>query len=240
VFGCRHFESRIKTNSTETQITATSQVFSLTDSLEKYYSADSVLLIDDKLGATLFIGKANSCQYGVWIIPDSILIFFQHRINESWSTTDTLRYKLIFSFAQQIDLNGDRLKDIRVSCISGVAANTENSVFLFDRGTNSFKHNAYYDLPNVEYDAENHFVKSWWFSGYTNCQEKGKYIITGDSLTFDLGVSYCPDEKTHGKTGTLKFFKKNGQKEITIKKVNGKSNKIWSLFTQSLWDTDNK
>jgi hypothetical protein len=126
-----------------------------------------------------------------------------------------------------------------VSCISGAAGNTENRVFLFDPKARSFKHNKYYDLPNVEYDSKNNFIKSWWFAGVVHCQEKWKYKITGDSLTFDLGVSYCPDEKTQGETGTIAFFKKIGDKEITTKKMSGKSDKLWSIFEESFWNTSN-
>jgi hypothetical protein len=235
---CQTNHSENKTTIEKKEINPSTQKFSVVDSLEKYYSADSVLLIDDSLGSTLFIRKANNCNYAGWVIPDSILVFFQHQSNEKWRATDTLKYKLDFSFSKHIDLNGDGFKDVRVSCFSGMAANTENRVFLFDPKTSSFKHNEYYDLPNVEYDSTNNFIKSWWFAGADHCQEKLKYSITGDSLTFDLGVSYCPDEKTQG--ATITFFKRIGANDITTKEISGKSDTLWSLFEQSFWDTSNE
>lgn len=38
-------------------------------------------------------------------------------------------YKLGFSYAEALDLNGDNYNDIRISCISGSGGNTENTVF---------------------------------------------------------------------------------------------------------------
>jgi hypothetical protein len=240
IFSCQTDHSDNKKNIGNKKIKPSNQKISVVDSLEKYYYADSVLIIDDSLHSTLFIRKANHCNYAVLVIPDSILIFFQHQTNENWKSTDTLIYKLDFSFSDYIDLNGDGFKDIRVSCISGAAGNTENKVFLFEPKTNSFKHNKYYDLPNIEYDSKNNFIKSWWFAGIDHCQEKCKYKITEDSLTFDLGISYCPNEQNKGKTGTIEFFKQIGNKKITTKKISGKSDKLWIIFEQSFWDTSNK
>ena len=236
-FACQIKQTNFETTSEKNVVDSFSQTFSIVDSLEKYYSADSVLLIDDAVGATLFIGKASSSNYAVFVIPDSILVFFQHRTDEQWRNTDILIYKLDFSFSDYIDLNGDGFKDIRVSSISGAAGNLENRVFLFENKTNSFRHNEYYDLPNIEYDSKNNFIKSWWFSGVVHCQEKWKYKITGDSLTFDLGASYCPDEETQGETATIDFFKKAGDQKIITKRLSGKSDNLWGIFEQAFWDT---
>lgn len=240
VISCQINQAKVKTTIEKREMKITSLSFSVVDSLYKYSNADSVLLVDDSLHATLFIGKVNDRNFAVWVIPDSILVFFQHRSNSQWAATDTLKYKLDFSFAECIDLNGDNIKDVRVSCLSGSAGNTENRVFLFDNNTKSFYHNKYYDLPNVEYDAKNKFIKSWWFAGVVHCQEKWKYKITGDSLTFDLGVSYCPDEKTQGETGTIEFYKKVGDKEVITNKLTGISDTIWNIFEQSLWNTSDE
>jgi len=129
---------------------------------------------------------------------------------------------------------------VRVSTVSGSAGNTENVVFLFDSKQAKFRHNRYYDLPNVELDRKHQFIKSWWYAGVVHCQDKRKYRITGDSLTFNTGVSYCPNEQRQGETGTLEFYKLTDGKKTTIRKTTGDADKLMSTFVKALWDASDE
>lgn len=129
---------------------------------------------------------------------------------------------------------------MRISTASGAAGNTENIVFLFDSKQAKFRHNCYYDLPNVELNRQHQFIKSWWYAGVVHCQDKRKYRITGDSLTFDTGVSYCPNEKRQGETGTLEFYKLTGGRRSTSRKTTGDADKLMGIFIKALWDASDE
>jgi hypothetical protein len=211
--------------------------FSVMDSLDKYADTDSILLGDERLGLFLFIGKINECNFSVLAKPNNEIVFFQRRASTQWIATDTVQDSPCCSFVRCLDLNGDGSKDVAIACIS--AANTTNKVFLFDNASKSFAHNKHYDLVNVDYDEKQRFVRSSWFAGIVHCQEKQKYKIVGDSLAFDLGISYCPNLETGNKIATVKFYKKIGNSKVTTKETSGEANKLWRLFQKSLWDTEN-
>ncbi len=210
--------------------------FAVADSLRKYQSADSLLLVSDDTRALLHIGKAGAARYAICLV-DSTLVFYQQQPNQSWYACDTLTYTADFSFARSMDLNADGIKDVRISTISGSAGNTENVVFLFDSRQARFRHNDYYDLPNVELDRQHQFIKSWWYSGVVHCQDKWKYQITRDSLTLDSETTYCPDEHIPVRRATLTVATyKNGRK-VNTEEHAGKPDKLWRTFTHSLWDS---
>jgi hypothetical protein len=214
------------------------QGVTIADSLAKYQAADSLLLVNDSTHTVLHIGKAGTAKYAIWLV-DSTLIFYQQQSGRQWLACDTLSYTLDFSFAQSTDLNADGVADVRISTISGSAGNTENVVFLFDSKQGRFRHNRYYDLPNVELDKQHKFIKSWWYAGVVHCQEKWRYRITGDSLTFEAGVSYCPNQKDLGNTGKLEFYKLVKKRKVTTKKYAGDAEKLMDTFIQALWDASN-
>ena len=210
--------------------------FSVIDSLNKYSAADSVLIVDDSTEAVLFIGKANEISFGVLACPDSLLKFYQN-VSNKWEAIDSFEYNLAVSFIDRKDLNGDKKSDVKISTLSGSAGNTENVVFLFDSKSKKFKRNKYYEMSNVEYDSISHFVRSSWFAGAVHCQTKYKYKITGDSLKLVLAASYCPDEKSMRETGVLEITKPQGNKEVVLRTVKGKSEKVWNEFEHTFWDS---
>ena len=96
-----------KSSSTTSNTKVENRAFDLTDSLNKYSNADSVLIIGNGVPEILFISKANKMNYAIWINPDSVLVFYQKNANEKWKVMDTLDYKTDFSFVNRVDINGD-------------------------------------------------------------------------------------------------------------------------------------
>lgn len=215
--------------------------FYLADSLEKYTNIDNKLIVfdTDSSYATLFIGKAEKHSYAVWMDNDTIFTFFQKTNGNNWAATDTIYLGGPFSFAKGEDLNGDNRLDVKVSCLNGMAGNTENRVFMFDTSTKTFKLNDFYSLPNIKYNKEGKFIQSSWFSGAVHCQDKKKYDVTGNSLTFNMGVTFCPNEDDEGKTGTLELYKLVNGKRVTVKSESGESGKLWSEFDRTFWNSEN-
>ena len=85
-------------------------------------------------------------------------------------------------------------------------------------------------------DERRKFIKSWWYAGVVQGQDKWKYEITGDSLTFREGVSYCPSQRNAGKTGKLKFYTWVNKRRVTTKTYRGDAGKLLAAFSKALWD----
>lgn len=192
---------------------------------------------DDKY-STLFIGKAEKHSYAIWMEMDSLMVFYQKPDGKKWKLTDSFYYGMPFSYAENADLNGDGFDDVKVSSFNGAAGNTENRIFIYNTVSQTFKLNEFYSLPNVKYNRKGKFIQSSWFSGVVHCQEKYKYNIVGDSLAFDMGVTFCPNDEDEGKTGTLEFYKMVNNKRVTIKKETGLSNNLWGKFDHTFWNSE--
>jgi len=205
------------------------------DNLKKNTDSIDVVLVDDNSFSTLYIGKTNNKSFAAYVMQDSMLIFYQKPDNKKWVATDTLDYKMPFSFAKCTDLNADKYNDVIISSLIGSAGNADNTVFLYDRKTGLFKHNYYYDLTNIKYHKKGNFISASWFGGVVHCQDKHRYVITGDSLTLIESVTFCPD--SIGKTGTITFFKlKNNIKTVT-KSQSGEASIIWGVFENAYWNS---
>jgi hypothetical protein len=211
------------------------QKFSILDSLKKFGGGKDTLLIDEASDATLFIGRTNNKNFGVYIVSDKSLQFYQET-QLKWVKSPIINYNLMFSFATCEDINGDNINDIIISCLSGSAGNTEDTVFIYDKKTEMFKHNESFDLTNVAYDKKGKFVRSSWYTSAVHCQTKMKYFIKGDSLAFGFGVSFCPDD-IDGSTGTLTHFKMRDNKRVAIDSLTGKSGKLWRKFEKEFWNS---
>ena len=214
--------------------------FSVMDSLNKYSDVDSLLIVDNSYDkySTLFIGKVEEHSYAVWMESDSLLVFYQKPDGKHWAVSDTFYYGMPVSYVVGEDLNGDSVKDVKVSSFNGAAGNTENRIFLYNTDSGMFKLNEFYSLPNVKYNKKYKFIQSSWLSGVVHCQEKYKYSIMGDSLAFDMGVAICPNKDGRGKTGTLEYFKMIRGKRITIENKKGKLGKLWSEFENVFWNSE--
>ena len=214
--------------------------FSVIDSLNKYTNKDSLLIVDnaDDKYSTLFIGKVEKHSYAVWMESDSLLVFYQKPDAKHWSISNTFYYGMPVNYVEGEDLNGDRFKDVKLCSFNGAAGNTENRIFLYDPSSGIFKLNEFYSLPNIKYNEKGKFIQSSWFSGAVHCQEKYKYIITGDSLIFDMGATFCPNEADGGTTGTLEYYKKINGRRITIENRKGKSGRLCSKFENAFWNSE--
>jgi len=210
--------------------------FSILDSLKKFEGSRDTLLLDDANDATLFIGTTKGRHYGVYVISEKTLAFYQKKHNW-WELTEQFPYEYLFSYAEAEDINGDGTDDIKVACLSGSAGNSESTIFLYDIAAGSFKHNKFYDLPNVAYDKKGKFIRSSWYAGAMHCQSKYKYRITGDSLTFDKGVSFCPNHDDM-KKGIFIEYTQKGDDRIVIDSINGNPDKLWNRFEKSFWDSE--
>ncbi len=217
---------------------STNNSFYLIDSLNKYSGADSLFITG---GHLYYVGRANKKDFAVALQNDSTIVFYQ-RVNATWDATDTLRSAeggFGFHGVSVKDLNGDNRGDVIIAHdLIGSAGNTVNFVFLFDDRRNEFVHNQYYDLGNVRYISKSKLVGSSWFAGILHSQEKMTYKITGDSLTFNEGVTLfaletmAPDDTI----GTLEFYKMKGEKRIVTKRIHADIDKLWDVFDKTYWD----
>ncbi len=210
--------------------------FNIIDSLIKFEGGRDTLLYDEALDATLFISKANNRHYGVYVVSEKTLAFYQ-KLQNVWIATEEMPYEYPFSYAKGEDVNGDGVNDVRVACLSGSAGNSENTVFLYDKASGVFKHNKFYDLPNLAFDKKGKFIRSSWYAGAVHCQSKFKYKITGDSLIFDKGMSFCPDYDDIKKATFIEYTRKGGER-IVIDSIKGKAGKLWTKFEKGFWDSE--
>jgi hypothetical protein len=212
-------------------------LFSVMDSMNKYANVDSIMLEGSRLYTNLFIGRANDRQLAVqWIEKKNCIVFFQKQ-NEAWLATDTVDFYFEFCHIKFEDLNGDEINDAVVYSPAGSAGNLENVVFLFNPSTGSFQHNSDYDLPNVQYDRENKWIRSWWYGGATHCQTKEKYNMKGEHVVFDSGITYCPNDSTLGETGIIEYYKMNGEKKVITKTIPGKYDQLYKIFDSAFWNS---
>ncbi len=210
---------------------------SITEILRKYESKGSTLLVDHVNNNILFIGRVSENPVGIFIHSDSLLTIYQ-QFNNQWQATETVSFDSDYSFTAFKDINGDGFKDVVVAGFEGPAANTKNIVFLYHATEHKFIHNEYYDLPNVEYDSIGNFVRSSWYAGVIFPQEKMKYRIIGDSLVFEQGVRYIPDEYFASKTATIEYYTYKGEKEVILRRKKDKKEKLWKEFTKAFWNKD--
>jgi len=229
----------ITTSQKETTLDTTtiSQKFSILDSLKKFGGGKDTLLIDDVSDATLFIGRTNNKNFGVYVVSDKSLALNEQNDKDKWVKSSTIRYNFLFSFATCEDINGDNLNDIIISSISGAAGNTEDIVFIYDKTSGMFKHNKSYDLTNISYDKEGKFVRSSWFAGVVHCQTKMKYRISGNDLILDFGIFFCPDEND-GKTATITYFNMKNNKRFIVDSLSGNSEQLWLKFEREIWNSE--
>jgi hypothetical protein len=216
------------------QVSKTSKVFSLADSLTKYQNADSLFEIGTQ---RYYVGTANETAFALVAISDSTTALYQKEGND-WFNTDTLSF--LASAVTIIDLNGDNLKDVVMTYgVTGIGGNAENVSLLYYPATHKFKHNEYFDLPNISYDRKSSLIRSAWFSGVVHGQDKMTYTPVGDSVLFKEGVTYEPIEATKGATAIVEFYKMQGNNRLVIKKLKGNSEKMFNVFSKALWDTSN-
>lgn len=209
--------------------------FSVIDSLNRYIGTDSLY---ESGKHSFFVGRVNNTDIGIVQISDTSSIVY-HRQDRIWNVTDTFNYPI--SYVSITDLNGDGYKDLLVTyLVTAAGANSQNVVLLFYPSSRQFEHNKYYDLPNIIYNKQKKKVFAAWWASAVHGQEKWSYRITGDSLTFENGVSYSPDEKSQGDIGTVVYYKMQGDQRIAIKKITGKASKTWDIFAKALWDTRDK
>lgn len=204
--------------------------FSVIDSLQKYSSADSLILDDE--GYTLCIAKANGASFAALMFEDS-LVFYQKTRGEIWTATDTVEGVNTNSF-DRTDINADGYSDVIFP--SEGPAGTDNKVFLFNRKSGLFQHNEQFDLPNISCDFKSKTIRSMvFYPSIAACQYKMRYKIRGYNLIFDLGVSICPSKQNPLKSGTIKFYKVIKGREVTTKIIRGKPAVISRIFEKALW-----
>jgi hypothetical protein len=216
----------------------TKNSFSVNDSLKKYKDSDSISIMEANGLFTLNIGRANEHSYAFYIVGDSTTVFYQKNKAESWAVTDTLRYGFFRSYTKTKDINGDGYLDAILSSATGVAANSENTVFIYNAKTVQFKHNSNYDLPNIAYNNDGKFIQSSWFGSAMNCSRKEIYSISGDSIIFKSGISICPDQDKATKATLTYYEMKNGER-VPLKTLMGEPGTLWESFDNTFWNSQN-
>lgn len=210
--------------------------FSMLDSLDKYSGADSLVDCDT---LRFYIGKINRKDFALFELNDSTTFLYQKDKNK-WAVTDTLPYP-ISPHVEVQDLNGDHIKDIKVVYYrTGAGGNEQVYCLLFNHKTGRLIHNPAFDLPNILYDPKKRLVYSAWWSGVVHAQDKMSFRITGDSLTFNEGVTYIPDEKSYKESGAVEFYREQAGQRIVVKKLQGPPEKVWRIFSRAIWDSSNR
>lgn len=222
----------------KTKISSIIKNFSILDSLKKFGGGKDTLLLDDANDATLFVGRTNNKNFGVYIVSEKSLQFYQQHDNNYWAKSTVINYDNMFSYVSCEDVNGDNVNDIIISSLNGSAGNTDDTVFLYDRKMGAFNYNECYNLTNLSYDKKGKFIRSSWYSGAVHCQTKMKYIIKDECLEFALGVTFCPDQE-YGKTGTLYHFKIVDGQRVNVDSITGKSGRLWRKFENEFWNSKN-
>ncbi len=211
------------------------QGFSLTDSLNKYQNADSLF---DKEPHRYYVGTANKRPFALVSISDTTTAFYQKK-GADWHITDTLQFPPLS--IKLDDLNGDGFNDIVMTYnITGIGGNAENVSLLYYSATREFKHNEYFDLPNISYDPKSKLVRAPWWSGSVHPQDKMTYSLVGDSVALKEGVVYTPTESTQGATATVEFYSMQGTHRIVSKKVKGNADRLYKIFEKALWDSEDE
>lgn len=215
---------------------------SIIDSLNKYIGTARVLEAGQ---FDYYVGQLNRTNFALVENTDTSILLY-HLIEKKWLVTDTLPHNLLLF--DIVDLNGDNYDDlVIVYNIAVNGGNGKNICLLYYPSAKQFRHNKYFDLPNIGYDKKKKLVHSaWWAGADFHLQEKKTYTISGNSLTFKTGVTcigdYNPssDEKAISNNATLTFYTmKNGNKIIT-KKKNGTLKKMLAIFHASLWNTNDQ
>jgi hypothetical protein len=220
------------TNSTNIKTTKQNKRFSPVDTLKKYSGSDTL----NNYGTyPFYVGSANKREFGFIQTTDSTSIIYQ-REGENWKVTDTFKFPLYR--VTKIDLNGDGYQDLEVTySVTAAGNNSENLVFIFNPKTSKFRHNKYYDLPNIQFDKSKGIIHSAWWASAALGQNKETYKITGDSLNFDQGISYSPKGKPHSDIASIEFYTLKGDSTIVNKRITGNSKRLWKMFEKALWDT---
>lgn len=201
------------------------------DSLEKYAGTDGLYFFDT---SRCYIGTTNNKGYAFYEMNDSTTILYQKTVLD-WVATDSFPY-FLFAPVQVKDLNGDSYPDlVFIYNITGAGGNVQNHCMLYRPSSGLFEHDKHFDLPNILYDPKKNLVFSSWWGSANHPQEKMSYKIAGDSLVFEEGVTYLPDETSQGERGTVEFYRMKNEERIVLKKVSGNSDRTFAVFEKALW-----
>ena len=208
---------------------------SITDSFENHLAADSLCKYK---AVRFYVGRINGQDFALSQETNKPTFIYQ-RNNGRWTVTDSIHLPLYA--VNRTDLNGDHYKDLIVTYnVTSAGCNAENVSLIFDPALKKFKRNRHFDMPNISYDTVSNLVRSAWWGGVTQEQNKRTYTVSGDNLIFKDGVTYEPDEKINGGLGTIEFYKLENGKRVIIKKTTGNSRKTGAIFTAALWDTSDQ
>ena len=108
--------------------------------------------------------------------------------------------------------------------VTAAGNNSENLIFIFN--------------PNIQFDKFKGIIHSAWWASAAHGQNQETYKITGDSLTFDQGISYCLKKEVHDNIATIDFYTIKGDSSIVNKRITGNSKRLWKLFEKAFWDTN--
>ena len=232
IFSCKYKENKKQITPPVAKFKTDSISFSSIDSLNYYGSKyDSIRVEIDYPKAVLYIHTVNGIRTGVIGFNDSITTVYK-KSALNWQETSSIDSSNEIWGINEIDLNNDGFKDLRL-LFPVMRGNIVCEVFLFDNLSQSFKHNSYYDLINIGFDAKTGLIRSCALGGLFD-NSKSLYRITGDSLTFYKRVEEEIDG--YNKYGSvMRFYENKNGSEKLIKTIKGSWNNIPARFDTALW-----
>ena len=223
---------KAKSNLETKTLNKASSIFSITDTLSKYLNADCFLNFANR---RVYAGKIENIQIGFDNINDSVTFFYQLE-NNQWLKVDSFRYGVQFVTSE--DLNGDKFHDIIATYnFTGSGGNSENVCFLFYPDQHRFRHNRYFDLPNIHYDSNTNLIQSPWWGGAISSQTKRTYSLIDDSLKFQDEIIYNPCDAYETGIVQLEYYKYKNGKRILTKMISGQGEILYDIFTKTLWNS---
>ncbi len=190
-------------------------------------------------------GKADGIEFKVVCVDTSF--YFEQKINNNWVISDlTTSYAMDSNTITVTDLNNDGYDDIIIrDYLTPSGCNSQNVVFLYYPKDKQFKHNHFYDLPNICYDRKHNIISSIWRSGnYLYGETKYAFKITCDSLEFMDELDFIPQvmfgkdglAKYPGKRDTINYYV-GGCKSDELKFVKTLTGNVWDRFDTALFDS---
>lgn len=209
--------------------------FSAVDSFEKYMRTDSLII---QRRDKFYAGYLNSIDFGIYEANDSQVVFY-FKEGPVWKTSEKIVLPLNYlNEVKCLDVNGDGLKDIRISGSEPDGYGKDISYSLiYDKTDNRFRRNKNFDLTAVFFDPESKrvFCEDW--DEITGADEKKAYLLTPekDSLLFAEGVDFIPDSAANSNKASVEFYTLKESKRAVSRKYSGDYEKMWALYVKSLW-----
>ncbi len=205
--------------------------FSPLDSLEKYSHYSTKQIEIDSPRATIFTDTLNGILTAAMTMDDTTIAVFKKEQGH-WLETGRgyVNYSVTGVYIETEDLNGDKNKDLKVNYSGGSGSSYISCVFILDTLQKKFKHNASYNLQQLEYDSLQNRIRSSWHRGAFEFS-RAVYRIKDDGLVLQAEV----EMSAYGDIGAIRFYGLKRGKKVLLKTENIPVDKIRDRFDTLLW-----